>query len=155
MPTVKQLAAKLNKSATENLIRNVRVMPDDKASWMPLDAGRSELDQLQECAIITGFTIYTLTNHALPPDFNEAFEREKPEIDTLDKAVARMEERCAKLCETIENLPDADLDITVKLPWMEEPSSLAELMFMTYWNTVYHLGQVNYIQTLYGDKDMH
>jgi hypothetical protein len=33
--------------------------------------------------------------------------------------------------------------------------SLADVCFLHYWNTVYHLGQVNYLQTLLGDREMH
>lgn len=155
MPTIQQLASKLNKMAAETLVRNVRAMPHDKVGWQPLEKGRTALSQLQECAIICGFSNHTLTNHTLPPDFNEAYGREAAELDTLEKTITRLDERAAALAATIEALPDEDLDITVKLPWMEEPSTLAELMFMNYWNTVYHVGQVSYIQTLYGDTEMH
>jgi uncharacterized damage-inducible protein DinB len=155
MPTVQELAVKLNRDAAASLVRNVRAMPDDKAAWQPLEKGRTALSQLQECAVICGFTIDTLKTHAIAPDFHEAFGRESAQIDTVDKAVARLEERSAALAAAIQAFPDADLDIPVKLPWQEEPASLAELMFMNFWNTVYHVGQVSYIQTLYGDNDMH
>jgi hypothetical protein len=155
VPTIQQLAAKLNQDAASSLIKNVRAMPDDKQGWQPLEKGRTALSQLQECAIIGGFTIYTLKNKALPPDFQEAFGRETAQLDTVDKAVARLEQQTAALAETIHALPNGDLELTVKMPWAEEPKTLAELMFMTYWNTVYHIGQVSYIQTLYGDNEMH
>lgn len=54
------------------------------------------------------------------------------------------------LCETIQNLSDDDLSQMVVAPW-EQPYTIAQAMFLHYWNTVYHLGQVAYIQTLYGD----
>ena len=155
MPTIQQLAVKLNREAAETLIRNVRALPEDKAAWQPLDKGRTALSQLQECAIICGLSIYTLANHTLPPDFNETFGRELPEIDTVDKAIARLEERTEKLAATIEAFQDADLEKTVTMPWRPDPTSLAELMFMNYWNVVYHIGQISYIQTLYGDNEMH
>ena len=155
MPTIQQIASKLNKDAADTLVRNVRAMPADKVAWQPIEKGRTALSQLQECAIISGFTTYTLQNHALPADFNEAYGREMGEIDTVDKAIARLEERTSALVKVIDAFPDTDLEKTVKMPWMEQPSTLAEVMFMTYWNVVYHVGQVSYIQTLYGDKEMH
>ena len=33
--------------------------------------------------------------------------------------------------------------------------TLAEIIQANYWNTSYHHGQVNYIQTLYGDTASH
>ena len=155
MPTIQKLASKLNQEIAKSLIRNVRAMPADKVTWAPLEKGRTALAQLQECTVITGFTIYTLQKHELPADFNEAFAREAGEMDTVEKAIARLEERSAILGSVIEAFPDADLDKTIKMPWEEEPSSLAELMFMNYWNNAYHVGQIAYIQTLYGDSEMH
>ncbi len=155
MPTIQQLAAKLNHEAVNGLIRNVRAMPEDKVNWQPLEKGRTTLSQLQECAIICGFSIYTLTNHALPPDFEGAYGRELGDVDTVDKAIAKLEERSAALAKVIASVPDTDLEMTVKMPWLEQPSTLAELMLMNYWNLVYHIGQVSYIQTLYGDNEMH
>jgi hypothetical protein len=155
VPTIQQLAKKLNQDAADSLVKNVKAMPEDKATWKPLDQGRSALSQLQECAIICGFTAYTLQNHVLPPDFKDAFAREGAEMDTVDKAIARLEERAAALSAVIEAFPDADLAKTITLPWQQEPASLAEMMFMNQWNTVYHVGQINYIQTLYGDNEMH
>jgi len=155
MPTVQELAVKLNKEGAETLIRNVRAMPEDKTAWQPLENGRTTLSQLQECAIICGFSIATLTNRAVPADFKEAYGREMAEIDTVEKAAARLEERVEKLAATIQGFPASDLDQTIMMPFRPTPVSFAELMFMNYWNVVYHIGQICYIQTLYGDNEMH
>jgi hypothetical protein len=32
---------------------------------------------------------------------------------------------------------------------------MADILFACYWNLTYHCGQVNYIQMLLGDTDMH
>jgi hypothetical protein len=32
---------------------------------------------------------------------------------------------------------------------------MADMLFMGYWNLTYHMGQVNYIQMLLGDTEMH
>jgi hypothetical protein len=155
MPSIQELAIKLNGDVVQQLIRNVRAMPEDKVTWQPLDTGRTTLSQLQECAIICGFTIQTLKTHAIPADFQEAYGKELGEIDTTDKAAARLEERASELSAVILSMPDSDLEKTVQLPWSPEPASLAEMMFMNYWNTAYHIGQISYIQTLYGDNEMH
>ena len=64
MPTIQELAVKLNREAAQTLIRNVRAMPEDKVTWQPLDKGRTTLSQLQECAIICGFSNYTVAPEA-------------------------------------------------------------------------------------------
>ena len=155
MPTIQQVAAKLTREVADTLVRNIRAMPADKVVWQPMEKGRTALSQLQECATICGLSIYTLTNFALAPDFREAFDRERAEIDTAEKAIARLEESSAKLAEIIAAYPDGDLDRTVQMPWLPHPSSMADLMFMNYWNAAYHVGQISYIQTLYGDNESH
>jgi hypothetical protein len=40
------------------------------------------------------------------------------------------------------------------MPWGAK-MTFAELLFLNYWNLVYHQGQIAYIQTLYGDREMH
>ncbi len=61
-----------------------------------------------------------------------------------------------KLAEVILAVPDSALDDVISLPFAEGMTmSRAEVMMMTYWNYVYHTGQVAYIQRLYGDVEMH
>ncbi|HLJ53903.1 MAG TPA: DinB family protein [Chthonomonadaceae bacterium] len=155
MPTIQQLAAKVNGQCVEALIRNVRAMPADKADWQPLDAGRSALDQLKECAVICGLATSVLNERAFPADFGEQYGRAMAGLDTADRAIAALQANSAALDQAILAVPDADLDITVTIPWSDKPSSVAEMMFMNYWNVTYHIGQISYIQTLYGDKEMH
>lgn len=152
---VQQLAAKLNKDACDILVRNAKAMPEDKVVWQPLEQGRSVLNQLQECAVIANFTTHTLNHHTLPEMDNEVFGKSMAALDTLDKAIAALETNTTELVSAIEAFPDENLDKTVQLPWLPTPTSLAEIMMMNYWNSVYHQGQVCYIQTLYGDSEMH
>jgi hypothetical protein len=51
---------------------------------------------------------------------------------------------------------DADLDVEHPLPWNADAKmTTADMMFFPYWNLVYHVGQINYIQLLLGDTEMH
>src|SRR5689334_6139494 len=91
MPTVIELAAKLNREAAEAMARSANVMPDDKVVWKPLDAGRTTLDQIQECGGINFSGAQILQTRSVPP-FDDAarqrFEQMKAENDTLEKALA-------------------------------------------------------------------
>ena len=48
--------------------------------------------------------------------------------------------------------PESDMDVRIDLPWGNY--SLTEVMGFPAWNMIYHFGQINYIQTLYGDFSM-
>jgi len=155
MPTIKQLAAKLNQDATDSLLRNAAAMPADKLEWSPLDAGRTAHNQLAECAVIAKFSVYTLNTRTVPKFDHEAFGKAMAELDTVEKAVAMLKENTDLMVSAIEAFPDEELDTTILMPYSPTPLSFAEVMFGPYWNTVYHIGQFAYIQTLYGDGKMY
>ena len=155
MPSIQQLAAKLNRKAVEGLKKNATAMPADKVAWQPLDVGRTVVSQLAECAVITGFNARLLIDRAVPPMDMEAFQKAVSDLDTTEKAISALDASADALAGAIESFPSADLDQTIKLPWFEEAQSFAEIMLLGYWNNVYHVGQICYMQTLYGDKEMH
>lgn len=130
-------------------------MPDGKPSWNPMEEGRSALDQVAECALI-GESLPGIIANRKMPDFTaemmEQFDRDKRSMD-LQTATSRLREATAKLCEAIRATPDADLLESMPF-WGPEPWTVAAVLNFHNWNMVYHVGQVNYIQTLYGDKDM-
>ncbi len=155
MPTVQQLAAKLNRNAINQLKREVQAMPADKQTWQPLDQGRTALNQAAECAVAAGLTVTTLNSRQLPPMEHDTFSKAIAELDSLDKTLAALDANGEALAAAIEAFPTEELDNTIQLPWLPEPWSFAQIMLLPYWNTVYHIGQISYIQTLYGDKEMH
>jgi len=156
MPTVSQLAAKLNRDAAATLARNIKAMPEEKVTWKPLDNGRSALDQLQECAIISFFGAKLLQTREVPPFDREGFEKLRAENDTPEKALALLDKGIDTLAAAIEAFPPEHLDDTLTLPFLGGmEKSFAELMLLTYWNMVFHEGQICFIQTLYGDHEMH
>ena len=58
------------------------------------------------------------------------------------------------MCELIEAIPDERLAEERAMPW-GQTMTLAERRFICYWNLTYHNGQVNYLQLLLGDTEMH
>jgi hypothetical protein len=155
MPSVQELAAKINRQAAEGLARNVRAMPAVKQIWKPLDHGRNVLDQARECATINFITAGILRSKAIPEDFSAEYARYCEGVETTDDILGLLVDSGAALASAILEFPSKDLDKSLTLPWDETPSTFAEIMVMPYWNTAYHIGQTCYIQTLYGDTEMH
>jgi hypothetical protein len=154
----KEELIQMTDKAGQDFLLNVRAMPPDKLTWKPLGTGRSALDLLQEVAQSASYVIPILeTRHV--PDFNpEMFTRlmaERQTWDTIEKCEEVMRANHARLFEIIRNFPDEDLQHTVHLPFGEGfDQTMAEIMSYQYWNLSYHLGQVCYIQTLYGDMEI-
>lgn len=142
------------KRAAEGLIHQATRM-GDKSIWKPMDEGRTALDQVAECALISGAMVEVIKNYKMPdftPEMMEQFAADKNALD-LESAVALLRENTEKLCDVIRAVPDEKLTDEMKF-WGSEPWSVVSVLNYHNWNVTYHIGQVNYIQTLYGDKDM-
>ena len=155
MPTIQQLAAEISRDAAEALARNAQAMPADKLNWSALDAGRTAFQQIVECAVIYGVGAAIFTERRMPPMEPDSFGKAMAALDTPEKALAALKTNSDALARAIEAFPDEHLDETIQLPFFPTPRSFAHLLLMPYWNSVYHLGQIAFIQTLYGDKEMH
>jgi hypothetical protein len=52
-------------------------------------------------------------------------------------------------------VPPERLDEAIPLPWAPGMTDkVAHVLMMPYWQFVYHLGQMNYVQIMYGDRQM-
>lgn len=142
--------------ALDGLFKQARFLPADKLEWEPMDQARSALDILQECAVLPKFYVQVLETGKVPeflPEFLEAYNKSRAELDTLDKAEAACRENTAALLVAIRSVPDAKLADPLQLPW--GVWSTAEVLNLHYWNMVYHTGQLCYSQSMLGDKAMH
>ncbi|HLV80236.1 MAG TPA: DinB family protein [Chthonomonadaceae bacterium] len=147
--TIQALAAELTHFAAETIMVLVQNTPPDKWDWKPLDNGRTILNQMAECALANQKWADILRRRAWVSYGEEAWQQAFSELNTLDKAAARLQETTANLVEAILALPDEEMDGLVQTP--NGPYSLPRCCMHAYWNMVYHEGQINYIQTLYGD----
>lgn len=154
----KEELIQMTEKAGQEFLLNVRAMPADKLTWKPLDTGRSALDLLQEVAQSASYVIPILETRQVPefnPEMFAGLMAERQSWDTVEKCEEVMRANHARLFEIIRNFPDEDLKQTVHLPFAGGfDQTMAEIMSYQYWNLSYHLGQVCYIQTLYGDTEM-
>ena len=152
-------ALKMIHEAYEGLLRTARAMPEDKLTWKPLDNGRTALELVQECTQSLNWCTGILLGEPMPdftPEVLEAFTSERAQWKTLDECEQASVAKFAKLESIVRNYPDADLENTVQLPFAPgKDFSMADMVMVPYWNITYHTGQINYIQTLYGDREMH
>jgi len=134
-------------------------MPEDKINWSVEDQGRTVIDQLQECARAPLWYIYIGENLQTPDKIDREIYKKLTEESkawsTIDECEAKCKENTAKLFEWIKSVPDAEIEKSYKLPVSDQPLSVAQLMQAHHVHLVYHTGQINFIQTLYGDKEAH
>lgn len=146
----------MTRSALDSLMRAAEATPEDKLTWQPLDVGRSALDQLAECLQVAGWFERVLAERS-GDFFTREFvvsERRKREQITWAQVQEEIVPAYEKLYQAMRSLGEADLESEVVLSAGWNPR-LREVCYFPLRNLWYHFGQVNYIQTLYGDKAMH
>jgi hypothetical protein len=154
MLTVQQQAARLTRQAWEGLLRTAEFVPAEKRDWVPEGKARTYHDFMAECAIMADWGARFLKTGEFPPFDREAYEKAKAGLDTLEKIKTAGNAGIERICAAIEAVPDAKLGETILTPW-GMTMTIADMLFTCYWNLVYHWGQVNYIQMLLGDTEMH
>jgi hypothetical protein len=147
-----------NLSNTGSLFRAARKVPADKLEWQPLDAGRSVLDVCQECALSPTWPLALFASDKpfeMTPEIMAAFREAKAALKTLDDCEKAANENVAKLNELVSAFPDERMGDTIPMSmWPGGHMPITEALQLHNWNVSYHTGQINYIQTLYGDSSM-
>lgn len=158
MPTMQEQAIKMTKEAMTGLFRTARHVPADKINeWQPMGEARSVLAQLIECAGVPYFFASVLKGEPMDLSSPEGQAKRKQleasitSIETAEEVALRSHE---VLYAAIRQVPDSALDEIRPMPWNPNTTA-ADVMFFAYWNLVYHIGQINYIQLMLGDTEMH
>lgn len=149
------------REAQQEAFRYAKAVPEDKRDWKPLEAGQSVLSMARELAKCPDWAYDTLAKTEL--DWSEeAQTAQKAEMEgwtTVEACEKACEEKLGRYFEMLKEFPDERLSETLDLPFGPGGSmktfTMGELMDYPRWNFTYHLGQIAYIQTLYGDRDMH
>jgi hypothetical protein len=149
------LASKI-RSAGNALHDAVAKMPEDRISWHPVtegNNGRDALDQALECAYLNEWVARGYRSGQMPPinwdEYKVATDARRNKADCL----AWLKSSTEALASAIANFPaDRIGDATTDPVHDGKATTWADFAIdLFYWNTVYHEGQVNYIQVLYGD----
>lgn len=148
--------AQYTRQAADRMMATIRAMPEDRQVWQVSDTARTVIQQLQECAQAPlWFTeVYRTGRSPFTPERRQADKEERANWEDLDDLERRLRENTEELCQIIENLSDDELEKTVELVpgWTVTYRDVSIFHVRNLW---YHVGQVNFIQTLYGDMEMH
>jgi hypothetical protein len=149
------LAAKI--SAAGNALHDaVAKMPEDRIGWHPEtegNKGRDALDQALECAYLNEWIAAAYRSGTMVSidwdDYKVQTDARRNKADCL----AWLKSSTEALSSAIADFPADKLgDATTDPVHDGKATTWADFAIdLFYWNTVYHEGQVNYIQVLYGD----
>jgi response regulator RpfG family c-di-GMP phosphodiesterase len=146
---------------TEYLAQNIRMNTvmlaynydktlEDKREWQPKtddsSKTRSAKEQMEEVVSTLESTIQALRTRR-----GANTETTKQEGDSLTEQVRKLGD---ELAEEVAKMSDEDLGASLRGPGGHEQPAIRAVTMVTA-NVVYHLGQVAFIQTLYGDTEFH
>ncbi|MFN3730271.1 MAG: hypothetical protein ACK4XJ_11240 [Fimbriimonadaceae bacterium] len=150
---------RLTEEAHQTFLAYMRHTPEDKRTWSVLGVGRTPLALMQEIAMAPTWAIEMLAARACMEYDEQRMAADAALMgswDTFDKCEAVLRENLDRFYELVRTFPQDELGLEIRLTFANDlPQSMADLMSFPYWNTTYHLGQLAFIQTLYGDKAMY
>lgn len=141
-------------SEMEDLIAAAQSTERSRTSWRPLNLGRHVLDIMQECGMVNARYAAILESRQWVVWPVERFLERKEQLDTVDKAAEQLRRDTSVLIEAIRSLSDECLMQAIEYP-AKKVRTVAETALFPLNHMAYHEGQVNYIQTLYGDWVTH
>ena len=149
----------VTQKAADEAFRYAKATPADKMEWQPLENGRSVLDQCREMAMCPSWCL-DIIDAKEQPEWNEdamaAIKLEQEQWKTVEACEAECSRRLTKLFAFFGSMADERLAESKWLPYDGgRDFTMPQMMDYPRWNFNYHLGQISYIQTLCGDREMH
>ena len=150
---------RITQKALDDVCRAALAIPADKRDWVPMGEARSVLNQMQELAVAGTWFLDIIQDLRVTReperDIDEMMARAR-EITTIEECVESARKTTSELCRAIMTFPPEALDLEVTLPFgAGQTASMADMLYMHAWNLTYHLGQINQMQLMLGDREMH
>ncbi len=136
--------------ATQMVLSGLKHIPDDKLGWVPMGKAKTPLLIVVECAAVYKWLVSEFQGESNPGLYEELM---KAEYSGRDEVVALLEEAQAELDAAMDALTEENLAEAREVFW--GPTTVGELLWAARMHSDYHAGQLNYIQTLLGDDEMH
>jgi len=127
-------------------------LPEDKHDWCAGGCSKTPLQIYGECAGIYAWAAHFLAGKA-PLEW-EAFMSRFQGTTGLGEARVLMEQAEAQFLAALDTIDESRLQEEVE-PGFGLKLPLGQYIFLPSYHTCYHSGQINYIQTLLGDAEMH
>lgn len=140
--------------ASGRLLTVFGATPDDKLNWSPSPTARTPLQLAVHCGQGMGFIQRSLEGAQAPSmtteQFDASFREAESKYTTRDEAVNLIEQNSAAYIAWLEGLGDEQVSGIWHSPFGDVPMAMG-IMVPTY-HTANHTAQIEYIQTIYGDR---
>ena len=142
--------------AKRMLLTAFEATPDDKLNWSPTPSARTPLHLVAHAAdavknvheMLQGRTFEANT----PAEADKSFREWEQQFTAREPVLALWEENSAAYEAWLAALTPDALDGTIELPFGSGRACLSEALFFLPRHTNWHTAQLEYIQTIYGDR---
>ncbi len=138
------------KDAQHHLLVALKYTPDEKLDWMPMGKAKTPREIAVECAMMEKGAASLIEGGTI----DAPAQGLKPEGHATREGLLKLlDESLQELVSTAEGLTEERLEEERRVPWGAD--TVAGLLEKVHFHTIWHVGQLNYIQTLWSDTDMH
>jgi len=131
----------------DSLWRTIKAMPADKLDWRPAEGTRTTREILEELVMTTPFSAELIHTMKVPEMAEQKYPQDIAELEKMYRASVD------DFIKAVREFPEDKLQEKMDLPW--GAMTFFQMITYPYWNLMYHWGQISYLQTMYGDKEMH
>lgn len=135
-------------SSTYMVTAAANAVPADKRDWSPGGVATTVTVIVSHCADFPAWIRKTIETGQMAEGANIGATQE-----TYDEAIARLKSETDAFCQWISTLTSDQLSKELVFPW--ETTTAEAVLRYHHWNNTYHMGQINYIQLVLGDGEMH
>ena len=144
-------------AARDRFLKLLAAVPDDKLNWSPSPSAKSALQVAAHAAVSYRAFGAILRGDPLPATTVEEIRAhssaEEAKLRTRQDVVAAIEAGSEEVDAAIAGLSEERLGSTVKMPMFEAPMSF--FIALPAVHLYGHGGQIEYLQTIWGDTDFH
>jgi uncharacterized damage-inducible protein DinB len=137
------------------VVKDLQAIETEKLTASPGGVARDPLHIAAELGMANRyFADYLATRQLAPRPSPEEREAHMRSFDTLEKALTYLDQETQNLLSVIDGLDENTLGETTN-DMFRLPMTLFAVAEFAAMHMMYHDGQLNYIHTLYGDKEIH
>jgi hypothetical protein len=145
--------------AKDQLTRALANTPDDKVNWAPSPTARTPVQIVVHCAQALRNINEFLDGQPFPVTDTAAadkfFREQEQPFTTREQAVSLLEKNSAEYLAWLDALTPERLNTSIQLPFGLGSAPVAAGLAFPAAHTQGHVGQIDYIQTIYGDRAWH
>ena len=154
---IQDFVADAARNAAAEAFRYAKQVPAEKLVWSP-EGGRTVLSICRELAHTPTWCMSAFNSDPKAWDAStmEGYKQKELAWTTVEACEAEFNRAFEAVDTFFRGMSDDDLKKTKWLPFNGgRDHTWLEMTDYPRWNATYHLGQIAYIQTLYGDKEIY